>query len=235
MSVVLSQLEDHKLWFPDPASALEEPNGLLAIGGDLRPERLLLAYQNGIFPWHGPHHPILWWSPDPRCLLDPTEFHISKSLRKRIKQRDFTITLNYDFNQVVEGCAAPRLDTDETWINAALKHSYAILHQQGLAHSVEVWMDGVLTGGLYGIALGQIFCGESMFSMQSNCSKLALLALCQHFSKHGGKMIDCQMQTSHLGSLGAKEWPRDQFLVMLRQLQTQPVSAPCWQPQRIEI
>lgn len=228
----LTQLDD-RLWFPCAADALDEPNGLLAIGGDLSPARLSLAYRSGIFPWYGQHHPILWWSPDPRCVLRPEALHISRSLQKRLKRQDLVVTLNTAFHAVVDGCAGPRRDTDDTWITTELKQSYAFLHHSGMAHSVEVWKEGQLAGGLYGISIGQLFCGESMFSAQRDCSKVAMVALCQHFQRHGGKLIDCQMQTDHLGSLGAQECPRDAFLEMLYQLRERSVTADCWVPQRI--
>jgi leucyl/phenylalanyl-tRNA---protein transferase len=235
MSRSLAQLEPDSLWFPNPHSALSEPSGLLAIGGDLAPERLLQAYHNGIFPWYGAHQPILWWSPDPRGVLQPNHLHISRSLQKRIRKHDVTVWINRNFMDVVAACAAPRRDSYDTWIHDALMASYAQLHAAGHAHSVEVWQQDRLIGGLYGISVGRLFCGESMFSRQADASKLALVALCQHFNHCGGELIDCQMQTEHLLSLGAEEWPRPRFIQRLHQLRTLSVTPDCWTCQQVTL
>lgn len=235
MSRSLAQLEPGSLWFPQPHSALHEPNGLLAIGGDLTPARLLQAYHNGIFPWYGAHQPILWWSPDPRGVIQPDRLHISRSLQKRIRKQDVTIWINRDFMAVVAACAAPRRDCYDTWIHDELMASYAQLHAAGHAHSVEVWQGDEMIGGLYGISVGRLFCGESMFSRQADGSKLALVALCRHFSHSGGELIDCQMQTEHLLSLGAEEWPRATFIQRLHQLRSQSVTPDCWKRQQVAL
>lgn len=235
MTRYLAQLESDCLWFPPAQSALQEPNGLLAIGGDLTPARLLYAYRHGIFPWYGAHHPILWWSPDPRGVLIPAQIHASRSLLRTLKrQPDYEFWINRDFMAVVHACAAPRRDSEETWINADLMNSYAVLHAQGLAHSVEVWQGSQLIGGLYGIGIGRLFCGESMFSRATDASKLALYVLSRHFGQHGGQLIDCQMQTEHLASLGCEEWPRSRFIEALSQWRDQTVSPGCWTHQRIQ-
>lgn len=232
-NILLPQLDDEKLWFPSPRRALKEPNGLLAIGGDLRPERLMLAYRSGIFPWYGPHQPLLWWSPDPRAVLLPDAVHVSRSLHKQLNRGNVEIWINRAFTQVVEGCAAPRRDSEETWISDELKTAYATLHQRGLAHSVEVWQDEQLVGGLYGISVGHLFCGESMFHQQRDASKMALAAFCRHFAAHGGILIDCQIQNSHLATLGVVEWPRARFIEWLALWCDRPLSDDCWATQRI--
>ena len=197
--------------FPDIESALVEPNGLLAIGGDLSPERLLCAYRQGIFPWYSEGQPILWWSPDPRVVLFPSRLKISKSLHKLLKQNPFEITLDRDFAAVVEGCAGPRPDQDGTWINSAMIEAYLRLHRLGHAHSVECWREGSLAGGLYGVAVGGVFFGESMFSAVSNASKVALAHLCGV----GFELIDCQIPNAHLHRLGAELVPRKAFSALL--------------------
>lgn len=234
MSTSLAQLGSG-LWFPSPHRALREPNGLLAIGGDLSPPRLLQAYHNGIFPWYGAHQPILWWSPDPRGILEPSSLHLSRSLQKRLRRQDVEVWINREFMTVVRGCAAPRRDCYETWITDELMASYEQLHASGDAHSVEVWQAGELIGGLYGISVGRLFCGESMFSRRRDASKIALVALCRHFAHCGGELIDCQMQTEHLLSLGAQEWPRARFLEQLHRLRTQRVTPECWSCQQVEL
>ncbi len=235
MSTFLTQLESDSDRFPAPHHALSEPNGLLAIGGDLRPSRLLAAYHNGIFPWYGAHYPILWWSPDPRALLAPEQIHVSRSMNKLLRNHRYQIWINRQFMTVVKACAAPRRDSEDTWINDELMASYQILHAAGHAHSIEVWSDSELVGGLYGISIGRLFCGESMFSRQVNTSKLALIALCRHFAQHGGALIDCQMQTDHLASLGVVEWPRDRFIKTLKQLREESLSPSCWVTQQVSL
>lgn len=197
--------------FPDIESALIEPNGLLAIGGDLKPERLLCAYRRGIFPWYSDGQPILWWSPDPRAVLLPHRFHVSRSLRKVLRQRLFDVTIDRDFQGVVRGCAAPRRDQDGTWITRAMAAAFTRLHALGHAHSVECWQDGALAGGLYGVAMGRVFFGESMFSALSNASKVALAHLC----KMGFELIDCQIPNAHLMRLGAEMMARREFATLL--------------------
>ena len=197
---MIFELDPETSTFPDPIFA--EPDGLLAVGGDLRPERLLNAYAMGIFPWYSEETPILWYAPHERFVLFPDELKISKSLRKVIQSACFTITRNRAFDQVIAACATqPRPGQDGTWITAEMQQAYIQLHQMGHAHSIEAWHNDKLVGGLYGVAVGQIFCGESMFSRMSNASKVALVALCQSTSY---RLVDCQVYTSHLASLGAK-------------------------------
>lgn len=213
----------HRLAFPPAEQALDEPNGLLAFGGDLSVERLQNAYRNGIFPWFSDGEPILWWSPDPRCILPITDFYCSKSLAKLVRQQRYQVSINTAFVQVIQACAhIPRHDSG-TWITNEMINAYVQLHRAGHAHSLEVWDDQQLVGGLYGVAVGKVFCGESMFHQQSNCSKLAFYYLVQHLTEHGYQFIDCQMQTDHLSSLGAKQVTRRDFIQSLRlALQTEP-------------
>lgn len=229
MSRYLTQLDDELCWFPDPEHALDEPNGLLAIGGDLSPARLLAAYHKGIFPWNEPHQPLLWWSPDPRGVVQPAQLHIGRSLRKFIRRTPFDISIDRAFNEVIAACAAPRRSASGTWISTPMIDAYRQLHHLGHAHSIEIWQDGQLQAGLYGLSLGRVFCGESMFSRIDNGAKLAMVALCQHFARHDGALIDCQMQNDFLATMGIEEWPRSKFLTTLTQLSRQPLAAGCWQ------
>ena len=192
--------------------ALVEPNGLLAAGGDLSPERLLDAYARGIFPWFNDEDPVLWWSPDPRMVLFPDELHVSRTLRRTIRSQEFQVTLDRAFPEVMEGCAGPRAAQDGTWITDDMLIAYARLAELGHAHSVEAWVDGVLVGGLYGVAIGRMFYGESMFSRRSNASKVALVWLARQLERWNFELIDCQMSTEHLASLGAREIPRADFM-----------------------
>ncbi|WP_375057717.1 leucyl/phenylalanyl-tRNA--protein transferase [Zobellella sp. DQSA1] len=223
-------LLDDRLWFPDPELALEEPNGLLAIGGDLSPKRLLLAYRMGIFPWFDQSQPLLWWSPDPRAVLEPTRLHVSRSLAKLARRGPYRLTINIAFEQVIRHCRQLRERHEGTWITPGIEQAYCRLHHQGQAHSIEVWQDEQLVAGLYGIGIGKLFCGESMFHRVDNGSKLAMLGLCRHFSRHGGALVDCQLPNSHLLSLGVITWPRLRFLHKLKELQQQPLAQSCWQP-----
>jgi len=205
--------------FPPLSAALQEPNGLLAVGGDLSPERLLEAYRRGIFPWYSPGEPILWWSPDPRMVLFPDEFKVSRSLGKTLRQDWYEVRLDSAFREVIQACAeTPRPGQHGTWIVPEMQAAYARLHELGLAHSVEVWASGELIGGLYGIALGRMFYGESMFSWRTDASKIATAHLARFLGSHGFGMIDCQMKTSHLASLGAREIPRSEFIARLTSL-----------------
>ncbi|SFX04032.1 leucyl/phenylalanyl-tRNA--protein transferase [Marinospirillum alkaliphilum] len=207
---------DETLWFPSPHRALKEPNGLLAFGGDLSPERLLTAYRMGIFPWFSEGEPPLWWSPAPRMVLYPEEVKISRSLSKRLKRGDFELTLDLAFSQVIHQCASLREHSTGTWITPEMESAYNVLHQRGYAHSVEAWQEGKLVGGLYGLALGGIFFGESMFSTATDASKAALVFLAQHLQRQGFHLIDCQVHSNHLASLGAREIPRETFLQALQ-------------------
>jgi len=204
--------ETHR--FPQPHLATKE--GLLAVGGDLSPERLLAAYRCGIFPWFSEGEPILWWSPDPRLVLFPNEFTVSRSLRKVLKQSRFDITFDQAFRRVITACSQIRREQQEaTWIVTDMIDAYCRLHESGFAHSVEAWQAGRLVGGLYGISLGRCFFGESMFSRISDASKAAFAELVNFLKSHAFQMIDCQVTTKHLISLGAREIPRDRFLKLL--------------------
>lgn len=215
--------------FPPVEQALTDPNGLLAAGADLSPERLLDAYRRGIFPWFNADEPILWWSPDPRMVLIPSAFKCSPSLRKTLRNRHYEIRIDSVFEQVMRACAAPRLGAQGTWIQDGIVTAYCRLHTLGYAHSVEVWMDGELAGGLYGMAIGRMFYGESMFSRRRDASKIALAHLSAQLARWGFGLIDCQMSTPHLASLGAQEIPRAAFLVRLQELiHCAPLPSP-WQ------
>jgi leucyl/phenylalanyl-tRNA---protein transferase len=201
--------------FPPPSQALTEPNGLLAAGGDLEPERLLGAYRRGIFPWYEAGQPILWWSPDPRSVLRPDEVRVSRSLRRSINKRGFELKIDAAFEEVVAGCAAPRHYGGSTWITAEMAAAYARLHRLGWAHSFETWRAGELVGGLYGVAIGRVFFGESMFARATDASKVALVHLASYLHTRSFKLIDCQVASAHVTSLGASTVPRVQFLAEL--------------------
>ncbi|HTN94243.1 MAG TPA: leucyl/phenylalanyl-tRNA--protein transferase [Gallionella sp.] len=208
--------------FPPAEQALVHPNGLLAAGGNLSVSRLLEAYHGGIFPWFNPGEPILWWCPDPRMVLIPREFIVSHSLAKALRRRRFEVRCDSVFEQVMRGCAAPRARNRilqaGTWIGEDMISAYCRLHSLGYAHSVEIWQDDKLVGGLYGVSIGRMFFGESMFSAVSNASKVALAYLSRQLERWGFGLIDCQMSTSHLASLGAREIPRSEFLAKLQEL-----------------
>ena len=207
---------DDKFWFPDVESALDD--GLLAIGGDLQPERILLAYKKGIFPWYDGDLP-LWWCPNPRFVLFPDELKVSKSMKMLFKKNTFTITFNTNFSAVIKACkATERKGQDGTWIKSEVEMAYTTLHNLGIAHSVEAWLNGQLVGGLYGIKIGKVFFGESMFSHISNASKYAFITYVQQLKTEGIVLIDCQVYTEHLESLGAKMIMRQQFIHLLQQL-----------------
>ena len=214
--------------FPDPESALAEPQGLLAAGGDLSPRRLLSAYGNGIFPWYEEGQPILWWCPDPRAVLLPEEIRVSRSLRKCIRRDVFTVSLDEAFDAVTAACAEPRPSQGGTWITAAMRDAYAELHRLGYAHSVETWQDGELVGGLYGVAIGSVFFGESMFSRVTDASKVALVHLAEKLQSWGYELIDCQIESAHLASLGSRLLPRPRFVAMVRDLCRQEPTSPGW-------
>lgn len=214
--------------FPDVSKALEEPNGLLAVGGCLSSQRLLNAYRKGIFPWFGDNEPILWWSPDPRLVLWPDRVRISRSLRKRLNRSEFEFSFDCCFGQVLDCCAKPRLYSAGTWITPEMKRAYLELHRLGFAHSFEAWRDGELVGGLYGVALGRVFFGESMFHRTTDASKAAFAFACHCLSYWQYALIDCQVYTEHLASLGAEEISRTEFTALLDGLCNHPVSEQAW-------
>ena len=202
--------------FPDASTALRHLDGLLAIGGDLEPDTLLKAYQRGIFPWYNRGQPIIWWSPDPRCVLETDQVKISRSLAKTLKKKKFKVTFNRAFADVVECCAAPRAGDTNTWITPDMTSAYIRLHKMGHGISTECWYDGVLVGGLYGVAIGRVFFGESMFSLMSDASKVALVHLAEMLNRQRFRIIDCQVHSKHLQSLGATLMPRDVFIKILK-------------------
>ena len=215
--------------FPPLELALREPNGLLCAGGDLTPQRLVMAYLKGIFPWYSPGEPILWWSPDPRMVLFPAEFKLSRSLRKTLRKANYRVRLDTRFKAIIEACArTSRKDQAGTWITPEIQAAYVKLHELGYAHSVETWLDDRLVGGLYGIAIGKMFYGESMFAHATDASKIALAHLVRFLADNGFGLIDCQMNTAHLASLGAREIPRTEFADHLRRLTAIPPLCGRW-------
>jgi leucyl/phenylalanyl-tRNA--protein transferase len=203
-----------ELVFPHPERS--DPSGLLAVGGDLSPERLLLAYSAGIFPWYSEGQPILWHSPDPRTVLHPARLHVGRSLARTLRRRPFEVRLDTAFEDVVRACAdVPRHDAGGTWITPDMQRAYLALHRHGFAHSAEAWEDGRLVGGLYGVSLGGAFFGESMFALRSDASKVAFVVLVRQLERWGFDLVDCQMQTDHLARFGAVPWPRSRFLAEL--------------------
>ena len=214
--------------FPDPGRALSEPDGLLAVGGNLSPSRLLRAYRMGIFPWYSADQPILWWSPDPRLVLFPDLVRISRSLRKSLRKNHFSVTADTAFAAVIDACAAPRDGASGTWITPEMNQAYCQLHQLGHAHSIEIGQQSELVGGLYGVAMGQVFYGESMFSRISDASKVALVVLATQLQRWNFALIDCQATTDHLLSMGALEIPRSTFLKLLKRYCPQPNQPNPW-------
>jgi leucyl/phenylalanyl-tRNA--protein transferase len=214
--------------FPPVSRALQEPNGLLAAGGDLSIPRLLDAYRHGIFPWYSADQPLLWWSPDPRMVMEPAAIRISRSLRKRLRRGDYEVRADTCFTEVMTACAAPRPGQHGTWITREMIDAYGALHRAGIAHSVEVWTEGGLAGGLYGVAVGRMFYGESMFSRATDSSKIALAHLARQLERWQYGLIDCQMHTEHLATLGARSLPRVQFMRKLEELVNYPASPEKW-------
>jgi leucyl/phenylalanyl-tRNA--protein transferase len=214
--------------FPDVESAMREPDGLLAAGGDLSAPRLLEAYRRGIFPWFEEGQPILWWSPDPRCVLYPDDYHVSRRLQRDMRRSGSEIRFNMAFDEVIAGCAGPRASQQGTWITADMVSAYRELHDQGWAHSIEVWEDDLIIGGLYGVALGKVFFGESMFSRRSNASKFALFALARILSAQGFEIIDCQVASRHLATLGAVLLPRREFSAIVAASCANIAQVPQW-------
>jgi leucyl/phenylalanyl-tRNA--protein transferase len=215
--------------FPPVTAALADPNGLLAASGELSAVRLIDAYRHGIFPWFSPGQPVLWWSPDPRMVLMPHELKVSHSLRKALRKRDYEVRADTCFRAVMEACAEPRPEQGGTWISAGMIAAYCALHEQGLAHSIETWIDGELAGGLYGVALGRMFYGESMFTHAADASKIALVHLVRQIEHWHFGMIDCQLHTRHLASLGAREIPRADFMRKLQELVDYPGVTGHWE------
>lgn len=215
-----------ELLFPPPVLARDD--GLLAVGGDLSVERLLLAYSMGIFPWYSEGDPLLWWSPDPRMVLVPGEFHCSRRLARTLRQEIFRVTFDQNFAQVIEGCAAPRADQEETWIVPEMQDAYIRLHEEGWAHSVECWQGKELVGGLYGVSLGGFFFGESMFSRAANSSKVAFASLAAQLDAWSFDLIDCQMHTPHLVSLGARQINGMEFSRLLKESLERPTRRGTW-------
>lgn len=202
-----------ELIFP-PVSEAED--GIVAVGGDLSPERLMMAYRSGIFPWYSAEEPIIWWSPDPRCVLFPDRLHISRSMRRVLNSKRFTVTFNKNFEAVIEHCKKIyRKGQEGSWITAEMKKAYVKLHELGYAKSIEVWENEQLVGGMYGVDLGTVFCGESMFSIVSNASKVAMIVFMEKFQEEGGRLLDCQVYNDHLASMGAEEISRDEFLLFV--------------------
>jgi leucyl/phenylalanyl-tRNA--protein transferase len=214
--------------FPDVALALRDPDGLLAVGGDLSVERLLAAYQRGIFPWYSGDQPILWWSPDPRSVLFPDKLHVSRSLRKALRKQEYKITIDTAFAEVIRACSQPRTDDVGTWITDEMQQAYIRLHQAGYAHSIEIWLNDKLVGGLYGIAIGKVFFGESMFSRVTDASKVAFVFLVQQLQRWQFSVIDCQIQSAHLDQFGAELIPRSEFTTLLSQFCNQTGRRGLW-------
>jgi leucyl/phenylalanyl-tRNA---protein transferase len=235
MTIYLPELPISNHAFPDVNTALKDPDGLLAMGGDLTTKRIITAYRHGIFPWFSAGQPFLWWSPSQRATIKPKHVHISNSMKKFIRKSSLSISINTAFKNVIHACAAPRSYQNETWITKEMIAAYQQLHQQGFAHSIEVWRDNDLVGGLYGIAIGGVFCGESMFSKEDNSSKMAFIALCQHFDRFKGQLIDCQILTQHLQNFGVQSTPRENFIDSLKQYENLKIDKKCWDKQAILI
>jgi len=204
--------------FPPVEQALDQPDGLLAAGGSLTTRRLIDAYRRGIFPWFNEGDPILWWSPDPRTVLRPSRLHVSHSLAKKLRKGAFLITLDRAFARVLDGCAAPRAGDRGTWLSLPMRRAYNALHEAGLAHSIEVWMDGELAGGIYGVGIGRMFFGESMFTRRTDASKIAIARLAAQLERWDCPLIDCQLETDHLLSLGAEHMSRTAFVAEVERL-----------------
>ncbi|SEA42000.1 leucyl/phenylalanyl-tRNA--protein transferase [Alkalimonas amylolytica] len=221
------------LSFPALSEALTEPDGLLAMGGDLSPARLLAAYQQGIFPWFCQGDPILWWSPSVRALFEPGQLQFNRTLRKQHRRMAYQFSVNKAFRQVVASCAAPRTKQSDTWIVPQMQQAYYQLHLQGHAHSIEVWQHEQLVGGLYGLTIGQLFCGESMFNRQPGTARLALIALQQQLQRFEGGWIDCQLPNDYLQQLGVQSMMRADFVSLLQKLAAKPMDRACWHAQSL--
>ena len=225
---MIVELSSSSVSFPPVSMALAEPNGLLAVGGDLSEARLVSAYRSGIFPWFAADDPILWWAPNPRAVFVPGDIHCSRSLKKAMRRQPWRVTLNRAFEEVIDECATIRAEHEGTWITEPMREAYIELHRKGHAHSVEVWLDNSLVGGLYGVCVGRLFCGESMFHRATNASKVALHCFANAFVEHGGQLIDCQMENPHLTSLGAVPMAREHFLEQLFALRDRPLTDDFW-------
>ncbi len=225
---IMYELSQNDLYFPPPEEA--HSNGMLAVGGDLSPERLLHAYSHGIFPWYNPGDPIIWWTPDPRFVLFPERLKVHKSMRPYFNQQKFSVSYDREFEQVIHHCQRNHRKGQYggTWITEEMVQAYTNLHRLGHAHSVEVWQDGELVGGLYGVALGKVFFGESMFTLVSNASKYGFISFVRQLEKEGYRLIDCQQQTRHLASLGAEAIPRGRFLEILKENRVLPLTPGGW-------
>ena len=229
MKLVVLDYRNPAQKFPPVDKALTEPDGLLAMGGCLSIQRLIKAYSHGTFPWYNEGEPILWWSPDPRWVLFPEQLHISHSLQKVLRQQRFAVTFDQAFAAVIDGCARPRDGFSGTWISADIRKAYADLFTAGFAHSAEAWQNGQLVGGLYGVALGQVFFGESMFHTVTDASKAAFAVLVGHLKAWGYQLIDCQVHSKHLASLGAQPLPRHEFVTLLARFCDRPPLPTAWQ------
>lgn len=227
--------DDPQAAFPALENALTDPDGLLALGGDLSVPRLLNAYRHGVFPWYSEGQPIMWWSPDPRSILLPDDIKISRSLAKTMRKQPYKITINTCFTDVIRACAAPRNDGEGTWITDEMQQAYCQLHDAGHAHSVEAWQADKLVGGLYGVAIGQVFFGESMFARASDASKIAFVHLVKHLKNTGFKLIDCQVESAHLTSLGAKQIPRSIFAEKLSAYCSQQIAPATFKTQPLSL
>ncbi|MGH8551239.1 MAG: leucyl/phenylalanyl-tRNA--protein transferase [Methylococcales bacterium] len=226
--LTLLNAKDANEEFPDPENALTEPEGLLAVGGCLSTKRLINAYQKGIFPWFNQGDPILWWCPDPRLVLIPAEIRVSRSLRKTLRKKEYSITFDQAFHEVITACAAPRIETPGTWITEPMIRAYLQLHTLGVAHSVEAWQQDRLAGGLYGVAIGRAFFGESMFYRKSNASKAAFAVLAEKLARWNYAIIDCQVRTEHLASFGARQISRTQFVESIARYCDETVTLDAW-------
>ena len=228
MNQILTNLSFEDLSFPSPSMALTEPNGLLAVGGDLSPQRLINAYTQGIFPWFSDGDPLLWWSPNPRAIINIDDLIINRSLKKFLRKSPYTVTINKCFARVINICADAPFRSEDTWIVDDMLNAYIELHKLGSAHSIEVWQEGELCGGLYGVSLGKIFCGESMFASTRDASKIGFHALQLQLAKWGFSLIDCQIMNPHLESLGVADIPRSQFLNVLLDNAAWPTRRGLW-------
>lgn len=235
MPIYLPELLPEQLHFPPVSQALTEPDGLLAMGGDLSPARLKLAYQSGIFPWFSAGDPLLWWSPATRAAFPPDTLKLNRTLRKQWHKGAYRVTLNQDFAGVIRQCAAPRPSQAQTWILPPIQQAYLTLHQQGLAHSIEIWQQDQLVAGLYGVQLGELFCGESMFNRIDNGAKFALIALQQHLQHYAEGWIDCQLPNRFLLQLGAITLPRVDYLNLLEKLAAKPAPLDHWLSQSLSL